>query len=250
MAIPSSREAHTRTIPTVDDPESDAAPDAQAEPNSPRATSETPRGQQLWSRRATKVVAWLMSLGVATASTWLLTGRHNGHEEDTGLPSAAAGAPQEPIPNQTLVDTADGYRLSFPATWTELPAGDAQAGEGGHVIRIGGQTAMSIRTFPLEHSVATAGVDDMRAVTDAILSAPKAHLTVIDVRQTEIAGLPAIYYLYYFPSGTERGVHAHYFIFDGANMHTLIFQVVPETDFAKYADQFDQVVASFQRLTS
>ena len=144
-----------------------------------------------------------------------------------------------------LDDAADGYTLKYPGSWTAV-GGATSAGSEGHVLRIEGQNAFSIQTFPLERSVPRPNISDMRAVTDAILSSPSAKLTVLEVRQIEISGLPAIYYLYYFPSGKQRGIHAHYFIFDGTRMDTLIFQVVPASDFSRYASQFDQVVSSFK----
>jgi len=116
------------------------------------------------------------------------------------------------------------------------------------VVRIDAHSAFSIRTLPLQHAAEMADLGDLRAVTDAILSSPDADITVIDVREIELAGLPAVYYLYYFRDGDQRGIHAHYFIFDGRKLTTLVFQVVPASRFADYASSFDQVVASFTPL--
>ena len=202
--------------------------------------------------RGTKLAAWLLSLALATTGMWFILQNRAGDRTDAGSGSSTAtsnpAASDSMAGRQTLEDAGAGYQLKYPESWTEVPGAGTPAGAEGHVIRIDGKNAFSIQTFPLDRPVAISNLGDMRAVTDAILSSPNAKLTVLDVRQVEIAGLPAIYYLYYFPSGKKRGIHAHYFIFDGARMHALIFQIVPATDFADYAGQFDQVVASFEPM--
>lgn len=206
---------------------------------SPRRNSRDMRGRQ--------VATWFLSLALATAGMWFVL-QHRGMNgvADRSTASTHISQPVAQTAGQrTLDDLASGYRLAYPSTWSEV-GGATSAGADGHVLRINGQNAFSIQTFPLEHAVPRSNISDMRAVTDAILSSPSAHLTVLEVRQVEVAGLPAIYYLYYFPAGKQRGIHAHYFIFDGTRMHTLIFQVVPATDFGHYASQFDRVVASFK----
>lgn len=205
--------------------------------------------------RGVKTAVWFLSLALATGGMWLVLDNRESGSSDGGTSSLttskAVGGVSEPG-LRTLQDSDAGYQLKYPEAWTEVSSGETPTASGmdGHVIRISGENAFSVQTFPLERAVETANVGDMRAVTDAILSSPDAKLTVLDVRQVEMAGLPAIYYLYYFPSGKQRGLHAHYFIFDGARMHTLIFQVVPAIDFADYADEFDRVVASFQPMAS
>lgn len=207
-----------------------------------------------WSRPGTRLGAWFLSLVLAAAGTWWVVQPHG---DGSGGPAASVApdegaatlrggaAPAAPeAGGATLVDRKAGYQLTYPDSWAELSG----AGTQGHVIGIDGGSAFSIRTFPLQHPVDTADVKDMRAVTDAILSTPDARLTVLDVREVEVAGLPAVYYLYYFPDGGRRGIHAHYFVFDGTRMHTLVFQVVPAARFGDYAAQFDDVVASFQPL--
>jgi len=198
----------------------------------------------------TKVAAWLLSLALATTGMWFVLqdrvggGTVDGNGSSTVPSNSAVGKSVSGL--RTIAEPGAGYQVKYPEAWTEVSG--ASAGAEGHVIRIGGENAFSIQTFPLDRPVAISNLGDMRAVTDAILSSPEAQLTVLDVRQVEMAGLPAIYYLYYFPSGKQRGIHAHYFVFDGARMHTLIFQVVPATHFADYADQFDQVAASFEPI--
>lgn len=215
----------------------------------PTITDEdvTPPNRSLWSRPGVKIGACALVLVMAIAASWFLaTSTATAPTRDTLAGTPAAGAP---VGQKLLADSKAGYQLSYPAAWTEVTNEvGTEAGTSGHVIRISDKNAFSIRTFPLQQAISAANVSDMRAVTDAILSDPDAKLTVLDVRQIEVAGLPTVYYLYYFPNGNQRGIHAHYFVFDGKKMHALVFQVVPADSFDQYASQFDRVLASFKPL--
>lgn len=140
----------------------------------------------------------------------------------------------------TYTDAAKHYRISYPREWQATT--DAV---GGLVLHVRGQNAVSVRELDLAAAVNTQNVADMRAVTDAILSAPKASLTVLDSQQVRIGTLVGLYYLYYFPAGAQRGVHAHYFLFSGTRMFTLVFQTLPVADFEPLAKTFDAVAQSF-----
>lgn len=211
----------------------------------------TPQG--LWSRTGLKLAASVLALVVAIVGAWFYLSP-DAAEAPTAAAPAPAAAPAAPQPalagERKLIDKRAGYQVMYPDTWTEVTdAAGIVGGSDGHIIRISDKNAFSIRTFPLQQAVSPTRLADMRAVTDAILSNPDAKLTVLDVRQVKVSGLPAVYYLYYFPDGDQRGVHAHYFVFDGKKMHALVFQVVPDGAFDDYAAQFDRVLASFKPLT-
>jgi len=140
----------------------------------------------------------------------------------------------------TYTDTAKHYRISYPRGWQKTTNAD-----GGLVLHVRGRDAVSVHEFALAAQVNTQNVSDMRAVTDAILSAPNAHLTVLESQVVRVAALSGLYYLYYFPAGDQRGVHAHYFLFSGARMFTLVFQTLPATDFQRLAKTFDAVAETF-----
>jgi hypothetical protein len=211
------------------------------------------RPQGIGSRSGLKLGISVLALAVAIIGAWFYLGQ-DAAEAPTApaqAPAAAPAAPQAaPAGERKLVDKSAGYQVMYPDTWTEVTdAAGIAGGSDGHVIRIVDKNAFSIRTFPLQQAVSTTSLGDMRAVTDAILSNPDAKLTVLDVRQVKVNGLPTVYYLYYFPDGNQRGVHAHYFVFNGKKMHALVFQVVPDGAFDDYAAQFDRVLASFKPLT-
>jgi hypothetical protein len=140
----------------------------------------------------------------------------------------------------TYTDTAKHYRISYPRGWQKTTDAD-----GGIVLHVRGRDAVSVREFTLAAPVNTQNVSDMHSVTDAILSAPSAHLTVLESQVVRVGALTGLYYLYYFPAGDQRGVHAHYFLFSGKQMFTLVFQTLPATDFQRLAKTFDVVAETF-----
>ncbi len=60
--------------------------------------------------------------------------------------------------------------------------------------------------------------------------------------------MPGYYYLYTFIDGETgaEGAHAHYFLFRGRNMYTLVFQALPSDGFSRLSGVFDQIAASLQ----
>ncbi len=134
-----------------------------------------------------------------------------------------------------------GFSISYPAQWQVVPNTGVSL-----LLSAGGNDALSIREVTLQQAVDTKNVDSIRAVTDAILSTPSAQLQVLLARPITIGGIAGYYYLYTFPSGKDRGVHAHYFLFQGRKLTMLVFQALPSSDFQGLAPVFDQVSATFR----
>lgn len=134
-----------------------------------------------------------------------------------------------------------GFTISYPGQWQVVPNTGVSL-----LLSAGGNDALSIREVTLQQAVDTKNVDSIKAVTDAILSTPSAQLQVLLARPITIGGIGGYYYLYTFPSGKDRGVHAHYFLFQGRKLSMLVFQALPSSDFQGLAPVFDQVSASFR----
>jgi hypothetical protein len=67
-----------------------------------------------------------------------------------------------------------------------------------------------------------------------------------ETRRIELGGLPGWFYFYTFRDGSRRGVHSHYFLFQGSTMITLVFQALPADQFPRYAPTFDRIAGSFR----
>lgn len=145
---------------------------------------------------------------------------------------------------RTYRNPAAGFSIDHPAGWRTEPI------EGGVLFRVGGQDAVSVKRTTLARAVAGNNVADMRAVTDAVLTAPEVGIDVLRAAPTTLGGLPGMHYLYTFDSGGVRGAHTHWFAFSGRTMYTVVFQALPDTRFAALAPVFDAVAASFRVVES
>jgi len=138
----------------------------------------------------------------------------------------------------TYRSAAGGYKISYPRTWTRIPEPGVSL-----LASAGGDNAMSLRVLRLQSPVDSNNVADVKAVTDAILSAPNVKLTVLDASKVNVAGIGGYYYLYTFPLGQQQGIHAHYFLFQGRKLTIIVFQ-------AGSLDELRRLVPVFRRVTS
>jgi hypothetical protein len=141
-------------------------------------------------------------------------------------------------------DRAAGFAIDRPAAWAVDPMPD------GVMFTRAGRDAVSVRRTVLAHPVDPADTKALRAVTDAVLGSPTAHLDVLSATPTTVDGLPGVFYLYTFPAAGARGAHTHYFVFDHRAMYSLVFQALPDTGFAALAPTFDAMVSSFRTVSA
>jgi hypothetical protein len=175
-------------------------------------------------------------LVVAGSSAYLVLDR-----AARGAPAQSAGPAPLAAGSVAYSNPAAGYTLNYPGSWQRSVAAANSV-----ILNLNGQDAVSIEAFSLKSAVNTGNLAAMRAVTDAILSDPSAHLTVLMTQQVSIGGLNGLYYLYYFPNGKQEGVHGHYFLFSGMHMYTLVFQASSTPRFQQLASTFDAVADSFR----
>lgn len=143
----------------------------------------------------------------------------------------------------TYKDDEFGFSISYPESWERLepPNNDIRL-----LLSAGGQDSLLVRVVRIEQEVTAENLGDVKAFTDSIVSG--ADIKVLQERTITLGGMPGYYYLYSFndeESGTQ-GLHAHYFLFQGKKMNTLVFQALPADNFPKLADTFDQVAESFR----
>lgn len=177
-----------------------------------------------------------------------------------GSPSPDSAASREPSPTTTPTaptatldgfvefrDEEAGIALSYPESWQRLEAPDPD-------IRLvatpNNQDSLLVRSTDLGFEVGPAEFPAAQSLTDEIVqSAPEVEV-LAGPQRIELGGLPGYFYLYTFadePSG-QRGVHAHYFLFDGSQMITLVLQALPEDQYGALAGLFDQIASTFTDL--
>lgn len=105
-----------------------------------------------------------------------------------------------------------------------------------------------VRKTAIGAPVSAGNLAAAKKLTDHVVTSGKNVVMLRAPQQVTLGGLPGYLYLYTFedPSTGQRGGHAHYFLFQGATMLTLVFQALPATKFVPLAPLFDRVASTFR----
>ncbi|MDQ6605250.1 MAG: hypothetical protein M3Z06_01725 [Actinomycetota bacterium] len=105
-----------------------------------------------------------------------------------------------------------------------------------------------MRKTPLGAPVTAANLGAGKTLADRVVKSGK-HVTFLrPPEQVTLGGLPGYLYLYTFDvAGTaQRGAHAHYFLFAGTTLITLVFQALPANQILSLAPLFDRIAGTFR----
>lgn len=164
--------------------------------------------------------------------------------EPTPDPTPDRAAPED---FTRVEDREAGFAVSYPADWERLEVDDP------HVrllVTPNRADSILVRVVPLDAEITEEDLPAVRTFTDELVEGEDIEHLMDDPTQVEVGGLPGIYYLYTFvdEDTDEQGVHAHYFLFDGATMFTVVLQALPLERFDPLAPTFDAVMATFEPL--
>jgi hypothetical protein len=141
-----------------------------------------------------------------------------------------------------------GFAISYPEKWKRLEAKDRDVVLLASELELDDQAGGSIlaRVSDLGIEVGPGQIAEARKVTDALVAEVEGVELQAEPTQIEQGGLPGYLYSYTFldPVSGERGAHSHYFLFKDKTMLSLVFQAIPQDDFVRLADVFDQVAGS------
>jgi hypothetical protein len=147
-------------------------------------------------------------------------------------------------------DPAGAFEGGYPPTWKRL------ASSGQFVLLATGPHGASyeVAKTTITAAVNATNLGAAKKLTERIVnSGPQVKLIHTRYRQpgvVSVGGLPGLLYLYTFvdPTTGETGAHAHYFLFDGKTMITLVFQSLPSTNFVSLAPLFDRIARTFRAI--
>jgi len=136
-------------------------------------------------------------------------------------------------------DTAGGLSISHPAGWRRVASPDPEV----RLLVEGDGASMLVRMSDLGVTVGPDGLRDARKLTDKLVRSAGQARQERPPKQVTLGGLPGYLYLYTFPDRASggRGAHAHYFLFRGRTLITIIFQTVPSERLAGLAPLFDRI---------
>ncbi len=185
------------------------------------------------------VVALALGLGA-----WLIG------QQLLSSPGAAHPARHAAIASSQLIafrDPQGTFAISYPSSWQQLPSGAQQ------VVLLAASSdgaSLLVRKATLDGAVTAANLTAARKLTDRVVASGDNVIQLRAPQQVALGGLPGYLYLYTFydPQTRQRGAHAHYFVFDGATMITLVFQALPAPRIFSLAPLFDRVAATFRVL--
>ncbi|HWE12192.1 MAG TPA: hypothetical protein VG365_01695 [Solirubrobacteraceae bacterium] len=150
----------------------------------------------------------------------------------------------------TFKDPAGVFEGGYPSNWQRIPTG------GQFILLAKGPNGASyeVAKTTLSAAVNATNLGAAKPLTQRIVkSGPQVKLLTLRYAQpgvVSIGGLPGLLYLYTFvdPTTGETGAHAHYFLFDGKTMITLVFQSLPSNNFTSLAPEFDHIARTFRVL--
>ena len=138
---------------------------------------------------------------------------------------------------------------SYPSGWQRIaPANDASVVL---LAQSGNGASLLVRKTTVSAQVSVANLASAQRLTDSVVHSDKSVQLLRPPQQVTLSGLPGYLYLYTFkdPSTGVQGAHAHYFLFDGATMVTLVFQAVPPNSILTQAPLFDRIAKTFHPIS-
>lgn len=161
-------------------------------------------------------------------------------------PTSVRTAPTLPESEfQGYRDDASGFSLRYPKGWVKyVPA--ASDYRLAVAIQPPDTDGFWVRLYPIQTEATEENIGNFKAVTDTVVFGDQSA-KLIQEQLLRVNGRLAYYYLYTVedPISRNQAIHAHYFIFEGLRMFSLIFQSVPADDFTRQAGIFDQIAESF-----
>ena len=169
-------------------------------------------------------------------------------EDDTAAPERGATTTTQFVMPSDFVpfdDKETGIKLAVPKDWVPYSTKDLDRS---YRLLIGVPNAkdtLRVRMNAYSSPVTQENLRDQKNVVDAIFAQEK--IQILASEATTLNGLPALFYVYKFNDASgEAGYHAHFFVFQGRKMVSLVFEAVPEARYALLAATFDKIATSIQ----
>lgn len=253
-ALPEASGESTEDEEQDDGDEAAAHPESEGEPAAvggvdavaAAQTGEAETGKRKWLNKS---LLWTVG-GVFAAVALLVIGALTWQalNQDQKSVTQAQGTQIDKDPQNPALATCDDketrFRVSFPANWGTQRVGGADVRL---VAGPGNGNLMSVRVVSLDTGASGPPTPtSLKPYLDTIVNEP--GVTMLQQNQITISNLPGWYYAYTFKDTASgaTGVHNQYFIIRGNQLYSIVFQALPQSDFAALAPVYQQVVNSLQ----
>jgi len=141
-------------------------------------------------------------------------------------------------------DPAGGISIVRPAAWRQLTPPNPEV----RLLAEGDDASMLVRLTNLGVKVGPRSLGRARKLTDKLVRSAGQAKPLRRRRRVTLGGLPGYLYLYTFRDSStgERGAHAHYFLFRGKTLITIVFQTASAERLARFAPLFDRLGGTLQ----
>lgn len=146
-------------------------------------------------------------------------------------------------------DRERNVAVSYPSLWQRIPSSDPEV----LLLAASAEASLLMRMTSLGTPVGQKDIPRVKRLTDKLVMSNKGVKNLRPPRRiVELGGLPGWLYIYSFQDAQSgrRGAHAHYFLFRGQELITLVFQTVPSERFATFAPLFDRLAETFSAEVS
>lgn len=176
-------------------------------------------------------------VGVAAALLLAVAAMMIGRDLVSSAPSHRPTAPSGEFVR--FHDAAGGITISRPAGWQRVASPDPEV----RLLAEGEDSSMMVRMSDVGTEVGPESLDAARRLTDKLVRSTRQAKLLRRPKRVALGGLPGYLYLYTFGNAStgERGAHAHYFLFRGRTLITIVFQVVPAQGLTRLAPLFDRI---------
>lgn len=137
-------------------------------------------------------------------------------------------------------DPAAGISISRPAGWRLVASPDPDV----RLLAEGDDgSSMLVRMGDIGIEVGPGSLKAARRLTDKLVRAAGHVKLLRSPKRVSLGGLPGYLYLYTFRDAAtgQRAAHAHYFLFRGQTLFTIVFQTVPAQRLTPLAPLFDRI---------
>jgi len=199
--------------------------------------AEAPGGFEPASLRRWIAPAVVVALLLAVLA--MVIGRELVSPDAPDRPARAAPARAAKPDFVRFQDPAGGISIVRPAAWRQVTTSNPEV----RLLAQGDDASMLVRVTNLGVKVGPRSLGRARKLTDKLVRSAGQAKPLRRRRRVTLGGLPGYLYLYTFRDSNtgERGAHAHYFLFRGKTLITIVFQTASAERLARLAPLFDRL---------
>jgi hypothetical protein len=150
--------------------------------------------------------------------------------------------PLSQVPFTTVTNSTDGFSISYPSTWEQVPDPAAP------LLVVDGKTenGFNVLVYRLGQPIDTGNLSEIQNVTDTYLAG--ANIKMVTEKSITLNGLPGYYYFYLYKDQSSGlvGANSQEFVFQGRKLIDITFQAIPYTNFGPLGATFDKIANSLK----